>query len=608
MVGLGPAGPELMPAGTPRAGRRRPVPPAHGAPSLCRRGQGPRHRAGGVPRPHLRHVRHLRRGLHGHRGGGRVRSARRRSGVRRLRRPRLAPRGRALGGTGARRPPHCRRGRGGAVVPRPGLGSPGGGPRRRRGAARRRDRLRHRGRRRATDRCSWRSATAAPCSVPSSWPPTTPRGRTRAAPPCSCTISGCPTSASSRCRGPTSTAPWSPTTSPRCGCPAWPHRSPPSWWRSRSSCARCGSVVPGTGARPTALWPAISSKRHTRRSTPSRWWRPRSPTWPPKPSPTSRRSSATCCSRSTSTPCWPRRRGTSLWRTWPARLHDKLVSRHPHVFGDAVAETPEDVAARWEVLKKAEKGRASVTEGIPRALPALALAAKLQRKAESIGVDTGSLGERRRQIAVGLQALGATPAQDGRSDPVAGPRGRPWRRCRPPSRCWGRCSSPWPTWRGASGSIPRRRCGATPRISAAPSKPPRPGRAEAAGHPPWSFPSCRKDPPPPPAARAQRVTSTTLTTGTTHECHREDPGTRGPRLPGAIPPSRSRSSWTRAAQGRAIVPSGASTGVHEATEWRDGGDRYGGKGVLGAVEHVNGEIAEVLSASTPSDQRASTWP
>jgi enolase len=57
------------------------------------------------------------------------------------------------------------------------------------------------------------------------------------------------------------------------------------------------------------------------------------------------------------------------------------------------------------------------------------------------------------------------------------------------------------------------------------------------------------------------------------------------------------------AGGRAIVPSGASTGVHEATEWRDGGDRYGGKGVLGAVEHVNGEIAEVLMAFDPYDQR-----
>jgi enolase len=58
------------------------------------------------------------------------------------------------------------------------------------------------------------------------------------------------------------------------------------------------------------------------------------------------------------------------------------------------------------------------------------------------------------------------------------------------------------------------------------------------------------------------------------------------------------------AGGRAIIPSGASTGVHEATEWRDGGARYGGKGVLGAVEHVNGEIAEVLVGFDASDQRA----
>ncbi|HUO49182.1 MAG TPA: phosphopyruvate hydratase, partial [Acidimicrobiales bacterium] len=57
------------------------------------------------------------------------------------------------------------------------------------------------------------------------------------------------------------------------------------------------------------------------------------------------------------------------------------------------------------------------------------------------------------------------------------------------------------------------------------------------------------------------------------------------------------------AAGRAIVPSGASTGTHEATEWRDGGDRFGGKGVLGAVEHVNGEMAEVLLGFDPYDQR-----
>jgi MazG family protein len=101
-------------------------------------------------------------------------------------------------------------------------------------------------------------------------------------------------------------------------------------------------------------------------------------------------------------------------------LHDKLVSRHPHVFGDAVADTPEEVAARWEVLKKAEKGRTSVTDGIPGALPALALAAKLQRKAESLGVETASLATRRSQLRAGLDALvGAEGADTQRADPPA---------------------------------------------------------------------------------------------------------------------------------------------------------------------------------------------
>ena len=59
---------------------------------------------------------------------------------------------------------------------------------------------------------------------------------------------------------------------------------------------------------------------------------------------------------------------------------------------------------------------------------------------------------------------------------------------------------------------------------------------------------------------------------------------------------------TSDAAGRAIVPSGASTGTHEATEWRDGDERYGGKGVLGAVEHVNGEIATILVGFDPYDQ------
>jgi len=57
------------------------------------------------------------------------------------------------------------------------------------------------------------------------------------------------------------------------------------------------------------------------------------------------------------------------------------------------------------------------------------------------------------------------------------------------------------------------------------------------------------------------------------------------------------------ASGRAAVPSGASTGAHEAVELRDGGGRYGGKGVRTAVEHVNTEIAEVVLGLEAEDQR-----
>jgi enolase len=57
------------------------------------------------------------------------------------------------------------------------------------------------------------------------------------------------------------------------------------------------------------------------------------------------------------------------------------------------------------------------------------------------------------------------------------------------------------------------------------------------------------------------------------------------------------------ARGRAIVPSGASTGEHEAVELRDGGDRFAGRGVLDAVDHVNGEIADGIVGLDALDQR-----
>ncbi|MFJ6992919.1 nucleoside triphosphate pyrophosphohydrolase [Streptomyces sp. NPDC003090] len=68
-------------------------------------------------------------------------------------------------------------------------------------------------------------------------------------------------------------------------------------------------------------------------------------------------------------------------------LVDKLIHRHPHVFGDATAETPEQVKEHWLRTKAVEKRRTSVTDGIPLGQPGLALAAKLASRVRTAGLD-----------------------------------------------------------------------------------------------------------------------------------------------------------------------------------------------------------------------------
>jgi uncharacterized protein YabN with tetrapyrrole methylase and pyrophosphatase domain len=69
------------------------------------------------------------------------------------------------------------------------------------------------------------------------------------------------------------------------------------------------------------------------------------------------------------------------------RLTAKLVARHPHVFGEEQAQTAADVRQHWERIKQQEKQRASILDGLPRALPALARAARLSEKAARVGYD-----------------------------------------------------------------------------------------------------------------------------------------------------------------------------------------------------------------------------
>ncbi|HZX54578.1 MAG TPA: nucleoside triphosphate pyrophosphohydrolase, partial [Ilumatobacteraceae bacterium] len=68
-------------------------------------------------------------------------------------------------------------------------------------------------------------------------------------------------------------------------------------------------------------------------------------------------------------------------------VHDKLVRRHPHVFGTVVADDAGTVVANWDAIKHAEKGRTSVFDGVAMSQPSLSYAYQVQRKAAKVGFD-----------------------------------------------------------------------------------------------------------------------------------------------------------------------------------------------------------------------------
>ncbi len=68
----------------------------------------------------------------------------------------------------------------------------------------------------------------------------------------------------------------------------------------------------------------------------------------------------------------------------------KLIRRHPHIFADAVAETPAEVKSRWERIKVEQEGRQGIFHDVPAGFPALLYAKKLQQRASSVGFDWDS--------------------------------------------------------------------------------------------------------------------------------------------------------------------------------------------------------------------------
>jgi XTP/dITP diphosphohydrolase len=103
-----------------------------------------------------------------------------------------------------------------------------------------------------------------------------------------------------------------------------------------------------------------------------------------------------------------------------AGITDKLVRRHPHVFGDVHAPTAEHVEANWELAKAAEKGRTSALDGIPGGLPALARAEKVLDRLHRHGVDVAlpeptDVGTRLLQDVAAARAEGTSAEQALRS-------------------------------------------------------------------------------------------------------------------------------------------------------------------------------------------------
>ena len=93
-------------------------------------------------------------------------------------------------------------------------------------------------------------------------------------------------------------------------------------------------------------------------------------------------------------------------------IHDKLVRRHPHVFGSVEADDARTVVANWDAIKHAEKGRTSIFDGVATSQPSLSYAYHVQRKAAKVGFDWPDVNGALPKIAEETAELSA--ALDGR--------------------------------------------------------------------------------------------------------------------------------------------------------------------------------------------------
>ena len=255
----------------------------------------------------------------------------------------------------------------------------------------------------------------------------------------------------------------------------------------------------------------------------------------------------------------------------------KLIRRHPHVFSDTQVADAGEVLRNWDAIKADEPGRERGVFGeVPENLPALLYARKLQRRAATAGlypsarpsgrIERGWSRWRRSAAEVRLARIerGASAGGARRQTPMA-------RIGNPSTRSASAClrSSTRRAWRT---SIPSWLCVRRHSDFARVSDPRRQ----------WTT---RVGTPRRAMSQIERVHA------------RQILDSRG------NPTVEAEVVLRSGVHGRAAVPSGASTGEFEATELRDGGERWQGKGVTRAVASVDGEIAGAVAGMDAADQK-----
>ena len=265
-------------------------------------------------------------------------------------------------------------------------------------------------------------------------------------------------------------------------------------------------------------------------------------------------------------------------------VHAKLVRRHPHVFGDVEADTAGRVRERWEQVKSEQEGREGIFHDVPASLPALLQARKLQRRAVAAGFDWPDLEGPLAKVREELAELEAEVARTGEPSPeteadakVAHEVGDVLFTIVNLARRLN--VDPELALRGTNMRFVER-VERAEQLAAAARRALERAAARRAG------PLLRR------GKGATRMSAIKRLQG------RQILDSRG------NPTVEVEVELASGAFGRAAVPSGASTGVHEAVELRDGGSAWGGKGVAKAVANVNGEIAGELAGLDGLDQEA----